>query len=317
MTAAREWQGAFSGAGIWTGVPTAEYHAGCGTPTPALSNSVAQLLLTESPLHAWAAFNRDKRSGGSRRMEIGSVAHRLALNAGAQIQRIDADSYRTNAAKALRDEALANGMVPCLTDDYDRAQALAVPLRAAAENYLGIPMDELLREVVVVWADPVTGGWRRAMLDCCRRDLTAACDLKSTEASVAPDACARRIYANDTHIQAGWYVGALDAVDPKNAGRRSFGFIFAESNEPFAVSPPLELSEAGYTMARQQIDVACALWDNAVATNNWPGFGTDPVIAEPPSFILSQWQGRYENDESLNPVSDVRRTGWNANHGAE
>lgn len=271
-------------------------------PEPSLSCSVLQIVLNESLLHAWHAhprLNPGYTPDTSRRSEIGSVTHKLALGAGADVAIIDADSYRTNAAKEAREAALQARKIPCLRADYERAEALAVPLREAVEAYVGERVEQCLVERVVVWQE--RGQWRRCMIDIMTPDLRRVADLKSTQASAAPLPSSRRIYDSGYHIQAAWYLRALDAVDPDNTGRREFGFLFGEQGAPYAVSPPIELSEAGLEMARQQIEVGVALWDNALRSGQWPGYSGATIIAEPPSWALTQWQLRYETDETLNP----------------
>ncbi|MFA6125504.1 PD-(D/E)XK nuclease-like domain-containing protein [Sphingomonas sp.] len=283
------------------------YHAD-PAPKVSLSASILKIVLSESLLHAWHAhpkLNPNWKPNTSRAAEIGSVAHKLALGVGADVQIIAAENYRTKAAQEARDAAQAARKIPCLQSDYADAESLATPLREALEDYLGAHVADCLVEHSFVWQE--NGMWRRAMLDIVTRDLMRAADLKTSTASVAPMAAARRIYDSNYHIQAGFYLRGLDALDPDNVGRRTFGFVFGEQNEPHAVSPPIELSEAGLEMARQQIDVGVALWDHALRTNVWPGYSTDILIAEPPSWALTQWQTRYETDESLNPRVDGPR----------
>lgn len=290
-------------AGIWTGVPVKLYHAGLA-PAPELSSSVLQALLAGSPLHAWAAHSRlnpNYERDDERRMEIGSVAHKLALGAGADVVVLDFKDYRTNAAKEARDEATAAGKIPTLASDFVRAEALSVGLREAAEAFMGLPVSKCLREVVILWKDPKTGCWRKAMLDICTPDLLRWADLKTTAASVAPDACAKRIY-DGYHIQAAHYRAGLDAVHPEGRGRRQFGFIFAETSQPFAVSPPVDLTPGGWELAQQQVDVGSALWDSCLKLDQWPAFDQEPVQAEPPPYAIAGWTARMNNDSALNPL---------------
>lgn len=289
--------------GIWTGVPTAMYHTG-PAPAPELSSSVLQALLAGSPLHAWAAHSRlnpNAEREDARNMEIGSVAHKLVLGAGADIVVLDFKDYRTNAAKAARDEATALGKIPCLACDFVRAEELSVGLAVAAEAFMGMPISKCLREVVLLWRNPKTGCWRKAMLDICTPDLLRWADLKTTQASVAPDPCAKRIY-DGYHVQAAFYRSGLDALHPEGRGRRSFGFIFGETSAPFAVSAPIDLTPGGWELAQQQVDVGSALWDSCLKLDRWPAFDQDPQQAEPPPYVVAGWLARMNGDHTLNPL---------------
>lgn len=266
----------------------AEYHAGAGCPTPALSSSIAQALTYKSPAHAYAMHPKlgGQRTGSERRMEIGSVAHKLALGAGSEVSIISADSYRTKAAQEARDAAIAAGTLPILQDDYDAAEALAKPLAEAAAQYMGAPISECLTERVILWQDGATQGWRRVMMDLMSPDYRVLCDLKTTLGSAAPDECARRMYSG-YHIQRAFYERAVDELDPAGIGLRKFGFIFAEQAAPHGVSPPIELSEAGLHMGRKAVARACKIWDECVRSGEWPGYSREVHVAEPPAYSLS------------------------------
>jgi hypothetical protein len=288
--------------GLYDDIPTARYHADDLCALPSLSSSILQIILSESPLHAWAAhprLNMARERDDSRRSEIGSVSHKLAIGKGADIVVLPFDSYRKKEAQEGRDAATMAGKIPILADDYARALALSKPLAEAAEQYLGMRIDECLREQVIVWNEGKF--WRRCMIDLARPDLSMLLDLKTTEASVSPISCARRVY-DGYDVQAAFYTRGADAVDPAQTGRRTFGLIFAEQQTPFAISPPIEFSEAGIEMARQKVEIGCRKWDSCIATNRWPGYGSDVYIAEPPPWALQAWELRQTSDESLNPL---------------
>ncbi len=284
-----------------------DYHRDNFLPAPSLSSSILQTLLSESPLHAWTCHPRlnpnyaedDSGIGDKRSVQIGSAAHKLAIGAGAELFVIEADSYRSKAAQELRDKAQGEGQTPILADDYARAQALAGPLAEAAEDYLQTKISDCLREQVIVWKEGPF--WRRIMVDLARPDLTKVLDLKTTDASANPYACAKRAY-DAYDVQEAFYKRGFDAIDPENMGYREFAFIFAEQNAPYAISPPIIFSEAGQEMARQKVEIGCRLFDSCLASNRWPGYGSDVYIAEPPSWKLSEWELRQTSDETLNPL---------------
>lgn len=268
-------------------MPAATYHADpCSTPS--LSSSIAQILINASPLHAYTAHPRlgNAPRDSARRAEIGSVAHKLALGAGAEVAILDFKDFRTNAAKDARALALSEGKLPILTEDYDAAKALAGPLAEAAQEYMGIPISDCLAERVIIWQE-ASGGWRRAMIDLMTPDYRTLLDLKTTEASAAPVACARRVYEG-YQVQDAFYRRAADALEPAGMGLRRFGFIFAEQSAPYAVSPPIELSEAGQDLGRRQVERACKVWDECINSGHFPSYPRKAYTAEPPSWALTQ-----------------------------
>lgn len=269
-------------------MPASEYHRD-PCEQPSLSSSVAQALIYKSPMHAYAMHPRFGRQRGdpARRAEIGSVAHKLALGVGSDVSIISFDNYRTKAAQEARDAAIAVGTIPILQSDYDAAEALAKPLAEAAAEYMGAPICDCLAERVVIWQES-SGGWRRIMVDLMLPDYRRKLDLKTTEASVDPDSCVRRIYSSGYAVQDAFYTRGLDALDPAGIGRRQSALIFAEQSSPHAISPPIELSEAGREMGRKQVERACRIWDDCLRTGVWPGYSRDVYVAEPPSWELQR-----------------------------
>lgn len=293
MIEVRTWPGQFAGSGIFSGVPADVYH-GDPCPEPSLSSSVLNVLIEESPSHAAHRHPRlnERRvpDAPGRDMQVGSVLHKLALGVGADIVVINAENYRTKDAQAQRDTALGNGKLPILAHEFKVAEALAHPMRQAIEAHLGCSVDECLREVVVFWEEG--GFWRRAMIDCITPDLMRLVDVKSTGKTANPRKLERHVFDMGYHRQAAFYTRGVDALDPSNVGRREFAFIFAEQGAPHVQSPPILLSESAAQLAREQVDLGCQLWDEALATNCWRGYGTRPVHVTPPPWVLSDWEAR-------------------------
>lgn len=296
----KPWDAASPAQGIYT-MPVSQYHA-CPCPQPSLSSGILATLLDQTPYHAW--HKHPKLGGGerepTRKTEIGSAVHRLVLEAGQEIQVIQADSYRGKEARAQQVAAEAAGLLPILADDYAAAQMIAKPLREATESYLGARVTDCLREVVIIWQDG--GFWRRALLDIVTPDLRRALDLKTTRGSAAPPSSVMRIFDGGYHLQGAHYTRGLDTLDLEGRGRRTFGFMFAEVAPPYCVSPPIELSEGARTIAAEQWQVGAALWDSCLEHGYWPGYDTATHIAECPPFVAQRWQARMMGDETLNPI---------------
>lgn len=271
---------------LHTDMPARDYHAD-PAPEPSLSSSIARIITEQSPLHAWAAHPRLGRRRGEpeeskRPQQIGSVAHKLALGRGAEVAVIPARDYRTKAAQEAKAAALSAGIIPILESDYAEAETIAGPLSEALCEYLGASMADCLTEAVIIWQEP-GGIWCRVMIDAMRKDYRRMCDLKTTAASASPEACAKRVYEG-YEVQDALYLRAGDALDPDGAGHRRFGFIFAEQSSPHAISPPVELSEGGLEIGRRRLARAMRIWGECTASGQWPGYGTDVYVAQPPAW---------------------------------
>lgn len=261
------------------------YHAD-PAPTPSLSNSIAQILIEQSPLHAWQAhprLNPNVEDEASRRMDLGSVAHALLLGEGKGLEIIDAPDYRTKVAQQARDAARAAGKLPVLACDHeDAVKMVAVARRAIAAEPTVAGLFEPKRgesELAALWQDGRT--WCRALLD--RTNMAVTLDYKTCP-NAAPAAVARHLYANGYHVQDAWYRRGLDALDPVGRGRRKFIFLFQEIAAPFACSFA-ELDGTGRAMGERLVERALTIWTRCLDHDHWPAYPGGIHRAEMPGWM--------------------------------
>ena len=282
--------------GIHADISDADYHSDELCSTPSLSSSVARLLLDRSPLHAWSAhprLNPACEAVNGKRLDLGSVAHRLVIGAGAEIHVIMADSYRTKAAQEQRNEAYLAGKTPVLVDDFQAAQPLAeVASACLAAAFPGESWPH--REAVTVWREDEA--WCRSKLDMADAGLTTILDYKTTSGSARIEAATARLFGMGYHFQAAFYERGLNVLQPENAGRRRFVFLFQEIEAPYACQL-VELDEATMTIARKQVMHAIALWRRCVADNQWPGYPAAVQRATMPAWLQQQWLNREIAEE--------------------
>lgn len=108
------------------GLSAAEYHADRLGDVPSLSRSIAHTLITASPKHAAAEHPRLIGTAvrkSSKAMDLGSLVHCLLLGGEEQIVIVHHGDFRTNAAKAVRDDAYARGLTPILEPDLEEGLA--------------------------------------------------------------------------------------------------------------------------------------------------------------------------------------------------
>src|ERR1700677_3058420 len=89
---------------------------------PSLSSSIANVLLQQSPLHAWMAhprLNPNFQRESDSRADIGSIAHAIFLERDeSKIVIVQANDWRTNLAKQARDDAHAQGKYAILEPKF-------------------------------------------------------------------------------------------------------------------------------------------------------------------------------------------------------
>ena len=281
----------------WHDMSDKVYHSD-PCPTPSLSASCAKTVIGKSLLHAWREHPKSPQAkpfSASAAMDIGSAVH-AAVFGGAKIKLIEAPDWRTSAAKEARDLARHSGEIPLLEKELPRIEAMAT---LCAERFDGLYGKEYHAERAAIWRCPRTGGWRRAKMDTSAKGAAIIVDLKTTAKGVDDEACIKRVFSNQLHIQAAAYEEAMEQLHPEWAGRVRFLFQWQEQNEPYALSRPIEMGEAAMTIGREQWAAAGALWDKAVAENNFPGHGTDPTDASPPPWVLTEWENKKAFDENI------------------
>ncbi len=273
---------------------------------PSLSQSIAHVLVSQSPLHAWAEHPKlgkaangddeessdDEESRKDTAAKIaGKVIHKLLLGKGSIIQVVDAKDFRSNVAKAEKVQAKAAGRIPVIASKYQKMVNGADIIREvlAAEGYVFNGESE----VSIQWHEPGEHGpvVCRCRLDHVFMDRGVIWDLKKTR-SAHPEAINRALYDYGADIQAYAYKRALAALRP-DLPRIDFRFLFVEDRPPYAVTPT-DLSPAFEDIGQQRWDRAVLTWERCLRTNHWPKYIEGVHVAEPAAYVMrkeigSEW----------------------------
>lgn len=276
--------------GIYS-IPAAEYHAD-PCPAPSLSASVAKLLVSKSPRHAWTAhprLNPAYEPTEDTKFDLGSAAHAHLLEGVNRMVVIDADSYRTNAAKEARDEARAAGKHPVLKADYANVLLMRnVALKAIADcpDLSGITLADGKAEQSVIWKEGAV--YCRARIDWLADDYSLILDLKTTAASANPDAWVRTMSGMDGEVQGAFNIRGVKAVTGKEP---KFVFLVQEVDPPFACSF-VGLPPAFLALGASKCAVAVEAWRQCLASNEWPAYTNRICWVDPPAYHQAEWEGR-------------------------
>lgn len=283
----------------WHDLPEETYHSD-PCPAPSLSSHVAMTVISKSLMHAWRSHPRSpgfEPSVMGAAADRGSAAHAL-LFGGKAIEAIVADDFRTAAARDARDKARAAGRIPMLSKDIEGLAGMIEPARQRFHDLHG---GAFLCEQTAIWRDASSPGvgWRRARIDTLSTSRALIVDYKTTEGAVDALSCERRIADMGLQIQAAAYVDAVESLHPELMGRVKFMFQWQEQKAPYALSPPIEMSEAFLSLGRAQWKAACHLWDKALQHGAFPGYSPHPYLACPPPWELSRWEERQLTDPAL------------------
>lgn len=278
---------------------TEQYFAdNIGELVPTLNQSTATEILNKSPLHAWL---HHPKGGGRRRrtteaMTTGSLVHSLLLDGGKGLTVLDFADYRTKAAQAARDAAIAARTTPVLASKVEEGKWTAKVLR---EKLLarGVDLAACEPEVKVVWTEPTPHGviTCRAMMDAVDWTNGIVYDLKTAD-SVKPQRLERSLLEYGYDIQAHAYPRALDLLVPELAGRWVFKWLAVEVDEPHAVTvahPDGVVRQVG----SQRWADACADWARCLSTRQWPEYAESEIALTLPSWAArEQLEGETERE---------------------
>ena len=285
---------------------TDNYHAD-PCPSPSLSCSVAKLLLNRSPRHAWMAhprLNPAYEPLEAARLDYGSAAHAGLLEGEGAWVIVDADDWRTKAAKEERDEARADGLIPLLAHQAVTVRKMvSVASKAwnACPDMDGYPMKAGEVEKAILWQDGKTGIWCRSKLDWLASDRRLIIDYKTTEGSASPSDADKLVSRMSYDLQVAAYEDAVQSL-PEIVERPRFIFMIQETDPPFACSF-VGLEPAWLEVAREKWARAKALWSECLRSGRWPAYSNRVHWLEPPPWMVASWQTEEYRRDSESPVN--------------
>ena len=272
--------------GVYT-IPEDVYHRD-PVPGGSLSFSGAKRLLAPS-CPAKFRYERDNGRPEKRTFDFGHAAHSAVLGVGAPVVVVDADSWRTDAAKNQRKAAYAEGKVPLLAEEAARVEGMAQALRqheiasALFNPEHGAPEQSLFR------VDPETGVWLRSRFDWLPHPTPSGRlivgDYKST-ISAEPAAIAKSAANYAYHQQAAWYADMALALGLSDDV--SFVFVFQEKTPPYLVTP-VELDDEALRIGRLRNREAIDLYAECVRTDTWPGYTDGIELISLPFWATSDY----------------------------
>lgn len=293
--------------GIFKGMLTDDYFA---DPCigPSLSQSVAKILIEQSPLHARQAHPKlaiaveHEEEEAAEKYEkakaIGNAAHLIMMGRGKKLAIIDAADFRGKAAQTDKTAAIQRGEEPILRKHYFTAHAMTLAAKLQLASIEGCEKAFKDGDGEVVIANCENGMWLRSMIDWITPDLREVWDLKTSGMSASPYATGKMMASAGWHLQASMHERILDAIDPAGAGRRRFFYVAQENEPPYALTVN-EIGEAALTIGRKQIDYAATIWRRCLETGQWPAYPLRIIRPELPGWAETSWVNREIHEYEL------------------
>jgi hypothetical protein len=270
------------------------YHADEIGDTPTLNASIANVLIQQSPAHAFQAhpkLNPDWRPSDDDKFDAGKVAHQILLEGTTSgLEVCPYPDWRTGAAKEARAAARAAGRIPLLPHQADQIVAMCEAVRSQlpALEVDPTPLVEGTPEQTIVWT--MQDVLCRARLDFLHHDLRAVDDVKTTARSANPATFARNLFAYGYDVQAAFYLRGLEAL---HGVRPEWRWLVVETTAPYALSVVTPGPDV-LTLADAKIDHALALWARCLASGDWPGYTRKMATAGLPPWEESRWIERED-----------------------
>lgn len=281
--------------GIYDELPAEEYHA--DPAPPSLSAHIAHLMISRSPLHAWAAhpqLNPNFKRVEKDHFDLGTVAHTLLLGEENRCHVVEANDWRKQDARDVRDKARANGLTPILRKHWDELEAMVSAVKPQLAAYEADPplLCDGRPEQTLIWQED--GVTLRARADWLRDDFTVIDDLKTTSTSGHPAEWARRrLWDIGADIQAAMYLRGLRVLQ---GGEPDFRLIVVELDPPYAVSV-VSLAPDALALANDKVEWAIAKWRECLRNDDWPAYTRQIAYAETPTWEETRWMEARFLDE--------------------
>lgn len=269
-----------------------DYHADdVGATGPSLSASIASVLVSKTPLHAWTAhpkLNPSYVREEKPQYDFGTAVHSIILEGSDLVHVVIAPDWRTAAAREERDEARAEGKIPLLSKDYERVMAMVDAASKQIRQTVAKPaiFADGDPERTLVWTE--AGVECRALVDWLHEDFRAIDDFKTTSASADPARWSRTAFQIGADVQTAFHLRGVKAVTGTDAVMR---YIVQETFPPYALSVN-SLSPAAREIGEAKVDYALAKWAECMESGEWPGYPVEVCYAELPAWEESAWLER-------------------------
>lgn len=273
-------------------MPADEYYAD-PCPAPSLTQSVAGIIWHRTPLHGWLAhpkLNPDYQPSENPAFDFGSAAHALVLEGNdSDIVVIEADDWRTKAAKEQRDEARSSGKTPLLIKDYAKVQDMAVAVSKFIDSseIAGVFSDGKAEQSAIAEID---GVWLRGRLDWITTDRRIILDYKTTSKSANPESFLRSsVFQFGYDIQAAMYRKLNHLTGGPEDSK--FLWLVQETEAPYICSL-MGASPSLIESGERKLAHVMNLWSQCLLMDEWPGYGNRIAWLEAPAWEQAKIEER-------------------------
>ena len=263
------------------------------TELPKASPSTIQTLLSQGPLACWAGHrlmgNIQKAPSDSKIK--GRLAHAALLGEAHDLAPLPFDAFRSNEAKAARDAALEEGLIPVTQTKLDATLPNAQRVHEQLERY-GVSLDGHT-EVLLEWEEQTSIGQTchcKGYADVIQPDQKRIIELKTADSVWTIPTAVRHLSDSHSLLQEPAYRRGAEAVYEIPAHEWEVLYLFVQMEPPFSILPG--------TLAGDFREMAEIRWMRGItefAERLWRGTerkywepSTEPQVLTAPGWLLAR-----------------------------
>ena len=274
-------------------------YLGDPAPEPSVTGGILRELLTGTPRHVFERtprLNKHAVQENKATFDLGAAAHAMFVGHGAKLDLIQADSWRTNAAKDLRIESYRQGHTPILENDYARVKAMADAAEAQFSQHaeIGHLLPATQREATIIWNEVgVANRCRPDLLYVPPTDpvLDVPCIIhyKTTAIRLSPAALPRYAAGAGWDLTAAHYAAGVIAL----TGHEPRQFFAVQENTPPYLGQVVELDPIFVACGTMCRELALGIWAKCLREHEWPGYQVGTLRLECPPWhesMMTAWK---------------------------
>lgn len=283
--------------GIHYDIPDYIYHAD-PAPEPSLSCSFAQTMLETAPGRAASKHPRLNPLAdpyeATAAMDEGSALHKLMLDAGPKIAVVQADSWRSNAAKEASKNAKKLGAVPILAERYEELKVIARRVRYQLQHHPEmckvLDNEIYASEVTMIWQED-SGCYCRVRVDRFpKHDASLPMvDFKFTDRLKSPLDWDRTVWDSWWDMRAAFY--SRGSMFLRDGVISPYVFCVVEKESPSDLFA-MQLTPHFLAIGEQRAESAIDMFERCRTANEWPGYPRRIFWLSPPAWAEAKWMER-------------------------
>ena len=276
-------------------------------PEPSVTSGILRELLTGTPRHVFERtprLNNHAAPENKAMFDLGSAAHALFVGHGSALDVIQADSWRTNAAKDQRAAAYTAGHTPILEKEFARVEAMAAAATAQFGQHaeIGHLLPLMQSEVTILWHE--IGVTNRCRPDFYLAECFSGSSLtptivhyKTTATRLNPAALPRFAAGQGWDLTAAHYAAGVKAL----TGTAPRQYFAIQENTPPYLGQVVELDPIFLACGEMCRELALGIWAKCLRENVWPGYPSGTLRLECPPWhelMMTSWKDAAVDGET-------------------